>query len=104
MAFDGNEGTEVSLEDAARWTKNYRKTIEQGEIIAQFIGKNQLLKLLEQDDCMGVRFYYGINDEGLKNLVAVGADAAENDLEKGIIIEKMNPCPPFCSTKNGLNS
>ena len=70
---------------------------------AHFVGKNKLQKILDQDGCMGVRIYYGL-DNGVKNLVFVGADANENDMVDGVILEKTLPCPPRCPDKNKLNS
>lgn len=104
MAFNGDEGTVVSLNDASRWTANYRKTVPAGDIIAHFIGKEKLLEILNQEDCVGVRIYYGIGDDGKKNLILVGAEANENDMVDGVIIERLFPCPPVCSGKNSLNS
>jgi hypothetical protein len=104
MAFNGDEGSVVTLAEASGWTANYRKTIPAGEIIAQFVGKNQLMKILNQKGCMGVRIYYGIGDDGKKNIILVGAGSDENDMVDGIIIEKIIPCPPFCPGKNALNS
>jgi hypothetical protein len=94
----------VTLADASRWTANYRKTIPAGDIIAQFFGKNQLIKILNQKGCMGIRFYYGIGDDGVKNLIAVGATSDKNDMIDGIILEKAIGCPPECPSKNSLNS
>lgn len=104
MAFNGNEGAVVTLADASRWTGNYRRTVASGEIIGQFVGKNQLMKILNQPGCMGVRLYYAIGDDGVKNLVAVGAGTDENDMTSGVILDKFSPCPPRCSTQNVLNS
>lgn len=104
MAFNGNEGAVVTLADASRWTGNYRNTIPVGDVIGLFLGKNQLMKILNQPGCMGIRFYYAIDDNGVKNLVAVGAEANENDMTSGIILDKCFICPPRCSTKNALNS
>jgi hypothetical protein len=56
MAFNGDEGSVVTLVEASGWTANYRKTIPAGEIIGQFVGKNQLMKILNQKGCMGIRF------------------------------------------------
>ncbi len=104
MAFNGDEGSVVTLAEASGWTANYRKTIPAGEIIGQFFGKNQILKILNQKGCMGIRFYYGIGNDGKKNIIAVGAGSDENDMVDGIILEYAFPCPPRCSGKNLLNS
>jgi len=104
MSFDGNEGKVVSLEEAAIWTANYRNSIQPGETIAHFIGKNKLLELLEQENCVGVRIYYGLDEIGEKNLVFVGTDEDENDLVDGVILEFAVKCPPKCSEKNDLNT
>jgi hypothetical protein len=53
---------------------------------------------------MGIRFYYGIDDDGSKNLIGVGAGSDENDMTAGVILEKFLQCPPRCSSKNTLNS
>mgnify|MGYP000235706047 CR=1 FL=1 len=46
MAFKGNESEIVTLAEASAWTKEYRDTITEGEIIAHFVGKNKLQKIL----------------------------------------------------------
>lgn len=104
MAFNGDEGAVVTLAEASGWTANYRRTIPAGEIISQFVGRNKLMEILNQDDCMGVRIYYGIGDDGKKNLILVGAEADENDMVDGIILDKFSPCPPLCPSRNPLNS
>jgi hypothetical protein len=104
MSFDGYEGKIVSLQEASIWTANYRNSTQPGETIAHFIGKNKLLELLEQENCVGVRIYYGIDENGEKNLIFVGADENENDLQDGVILEYAKKCPPFCSNKNPLNA
>jgi hypothetical protein len=104
MSFDGNEGEEVTLNEASVWTANYRNEIQPSETIAHFIGKNKLNLILEQENCAGVRIYYGIDENGEKNLVFVGADENENDLVDGVILEYSRKCPPYCSDKNPLNS
>ena len=67
-------------------------------------GKEKILELLNQEGCVGIRFYYAINDKGEKILVLVGADSNENDMENGLLLENGNICPPFCPKKNVLNS
>jgi hypothetical protein len=104
MSFDGNEGKVVTLEEAASWTTNFRNSIQPGETIAHFIGKNKLQEILEQENCVGVRIYYGLDEHGAKNLVFVGADENENDLVDGVILDFAKKCPPSCSERNQLNS
>jgi hypothetical protein len=104
MSFIGNEGKEVTLAEASAWTENYRATITKGDTLAHFVGKDQLMKILDQAECVGVRHYYGIDEDGAKVLIAVGVTSDENDMTEGIIIERMIACPPRCSTRNNLNS
>lgn len=104
MAFNGDEGSIVTLNEAAGWTANYRETITPGEIIGQFVGREKLLDILNQPGCKGIRIYYGIGDDDLKNLILVGATADEDDMIEGIIVERLYACPPICSKKNKLNS
>lgn len=104
MSFNGTEGTVVTLNDASGWTANFRATISSGDIIAHFVGKQKINAILEQEGCMGIRIYYGIDDDGEKNLILVGVAADENDMVNGVIVEKLVTCPPKCSTTNALNS
>jgi hypothetical protein len=53
----GREGAEIDLQLAASWTKNYREK-HPGETISQFFGKEILEKILSQENCLGIRFYY----------------------------------------------
>jgi hypothetical protein len=53
----GREGCPIKLDVAASWTKNYREK-HPGETISQFFGKEILGKILAQENCLGIRFYY----------------------------------------------
>ena len=104
MSFDGNEGAVVDLKDASDWTAKYRTTISTGDTIAHFFGKNKLLDILNQTGCKGIRIYYGLNDDGEKVLILVGADKDEDDMTSGVVLDHSFRCPPTCSTSNVLNS
>lgn len=104
MAFNGTEGEIVTLSEAAEWTANYRETIPAGGIKGHFFGKDLLNEILDQSECMGIRIYYGMEDDGTKNLVLVGAKADEDDMEDGVILERSVKCPPNCGQSNQLNS
>ena len=103
MSFNGTESKKVTLAEASVWTSNYRRTIAQGEIIAHFFGKDKLNDILSQSGCMGIRMYHGI-DNNKKNIVLVGADANENDMVNGVLLENGVTCPNNCSSSNHLNS
>lgn len=104
MAFTGNESEEITLATAAEWTKNYRATIRTGETLAHFFGMNMINSILAQTGVVGIRMYYAIDNNGAKQLVIVGTDANENDVDQGIIADRSIGCPPFCGGGNPLNS
>lgn len=117
----------ISLEEAKKFTAGYRK--EKAEFMTAdkmnekeakkggMFGKEDILDLLNQPGCVGMRYYYGRNDDGSKNLVLVGVDKDNNDIlpaeeksamavmdsnDNGIILERGLPCPPYCTEKDGL--
>lgn len=102
MAFDGTEGEQIPLAAGAALTKEYRDR-NPNQIQARFFGKDILNELLNQPGCMGIRAYFAENRDGEKELVLVGADAAENDL-LDIVADVSTPCPHACSSPNALNS
>lgn len=128
MKVTGNEKHKISLNDAKKFTSGYRK--EKAEFMTAdkmkekeakkggFFAKPDLEDLLNQPGCIGMRYYYGRDDEGKKNLVLCGVDKDGNDIlpsedkarmavesrqEQGIMLEKSLPCPPFCSNNVLLN-
>lgn len=104
MPFNGSEGRAIDPGKASEWTKSFREG-HPGEIIAHFFGRDILTDILNQDGCQGIRFYYG-SDGGVPQLIAVGADSAENDQlgENRIVADEAFPCPNACSQSNILNS
>ncbi|WP_426669983.1 hypothetical protein ACPPVU_01815 [Mucilaginibacter sp. McL0603] len=53
----GKEGSPIDLKVAAEWTRNHRHR-HPGGVISQFFGQEILNQILEQPDCIGLRFYY----------------------------------------------
>lgn len=102
MAFNGKEGGEITLQIASDMTGRYRLQ-NQGEPIAHFFGKDILQKILDQEGCMGIRIYYGIDEDGTKQLVLVGADSDQND-QTNLVADISFICPNACSDRNPLNS
>ena len=111
MSFTGNEGGPISREIAKNWTKNYQESEsarEPGKTItrAHFFGKEKILKLLSEKECIGIRIYYGLDENNDQKLLLVGAKSDMDDIvpvdmksasEDGpMILDLSWPCPPYC--------
>ena len=103
MAFNGKEGSPISLDQASGWTENYRNA-NPGAVKAHFFGRDILLEILNQENCMGIRIFYAQDDQDVPQLILVGSDANEADLVQGTIAEFSVPCPSICGPPNDLNS
>jgi hypothetical protein len=104
MAFTKDEGTFITLDEGSRMTAEFRKTISPGETIAHAVGANLVTAILSQENCNGIRMYYGLDENDNKQLVLVGVDANGDDITDGYIVDRIIPCPNICSQKNRLNS
>lgn len=104
MSFNGNEGDFITLREGSEMTKRYRNTIQPGEVIGVFMGKEKIQAILDQSECKGIRFYFARNERNENTLVLVGADANQNDIVDGLIADKAYPCPQTCGNANNLNS
>ncbi len=102
MAFNGTEGGAITLHAGSELTKEYRK-LNPTATKGHFFGRDILLQILAQEDCMGIRMYYGIGESGQKELVLVGADSNEDDLTD-LVADLSLPCPGMCGSANALNS
>lgn len=104
MTFTGNENHDIPLSEASAWTKNYRDVNPPDVVIGHYFGKAAIISILSQTNCVGMRIYYALDDNGVKQLILVGVDASGNDLYNGLLAERSYNCPPQCSTANPLNS
>ncbi|MCJ8164525.1 hypothetical protein MKJ04_06675 [Pontibacter sp. E15-1] len=98
LNYNGSEGESISLEEAASYTANYRNQQSQdtGTVRAHFFGREILQKILDQEGCVGIRMYYGLDDAGNKQLVLIGANADGEDQEEGTVADRSKVCPPDC--------
>lgn len=103
MAFTGNEDHSIPLATASEWTKNYRLA-NPNQINGHYFGKDAIQAILAQNNCVGIRIYYALNEAGVKQLIITGVDANENDLYNGLLAERSIQCPPTCGVSNPLNS
>ncbi|MBD0254319.1 MAG: hypothetical protein ICV83_01265 [Cytophagales bacterium] len=103
MPFTGDEAEQIPLNQAARWTRNYREK-HPGETKAHFFGRNLVQKILDQEGCMGIRLFYALDDDSQKQLIMVGANAEANNQVDGVIADRGFPCPDQCGQTDALNS
>jgi len=102
MAFTGNERHDVTLEDAQRLIRNYRRGAGANDHRAGFFGRAAIERLLAQPGCVGIRAYSARQDNGQPTLVLVGVNANEQDIT-ATIIEDHIPCPPNCDPGSALH-
>ncbi len=105
MSFTGHENHDFPLAQAAEWTKNYRDA-NPGDTKGHYFGKDALLAILAQNNCVGLRIYYALDDQTprKKQLIVVGVTPDQNDIYNGLIAERSIDCPPTCGIDNPLNS
>ena len=78
-------GEEISHELAGTFVKAY-EAAHPTEARGYVLGRNIIDKILAQPGCAGMRFYYGLNEEGQKTLVYVGIDAEGKDIVKQTVV------------------
>lgn len=101
----GNEDhLNFPLPTAIEWTRNYRNSVPPTETRAHYFGKLAIQTLIDQENAVGIRIYYALDEAGKKQLIIVGVDEDGNDLYNGEIAERSVPCPSVCSTASPLNS
>ena len=100
-------GDPIDLATAKKWTSNYRNGLENPEDrLAHYFGFEIIQQILNQEGCIGIRIYYGIDDQGNKQLMLVGVDSAGENLlplaggrttdDEPIIADASFPCPNTC--------
>lgn len=94
--FTGTENHQVTLEEAMRFIEDFRAEANENEPLGGYFGSEAIKEVLAQDGVVGLRYYYGKND-GQRNVVLVGTDAAGNDVWGGKLAEYSVPCPPWCA-------
>ena len=104
MPFTGNEGTIISPPQAKTMITNYQNSPSFQNLKGGFYGKNKILAILNQANCVGIRYYHAHNASNQPVIVLVGEDNAGNNLSSGVLINDGPLCPPFCPTSNALDA
>jgi hypothetical protein len=92
-----NADHQVDLVTALRFIKNHRSNLKAPSIKGGFFARSAFDKILAQTGVMGIRYYYAQMDDGTPTLVLVGVDVKGQDIQTGVIMERISPCPPFCN-------
>jgi len=104
QALNKGAGGSITTAQAKKWIQNY-KDKNPGDIESYFFGSDIINQILNQGGCVGMRIIYALNDQGVKQLVLVGAKENGNNIwpssskdstPDGIIAEDGWPCPPGC--------
>lgn len=95
----------ITVEEAARICERHRsqatarsaKKATEGDLGGLFT-KEEVVSMLKNPKARFLRFYYGENEKGGRELVLLAADADGNDLitDGSIALDSHWPCPPFC--------
>ena len=98
---------EIDIKSAAVITQRHRERVagqgargtKDGELGGMFT-KEAVIKLLSDPNSRYLRFYYGRNDEGGRELILVAADGDGNDMiaDDAFALDTHWPCPPVCPT------
>lgn len=100
MSLDQNSGEIISKEEAKVFVDTFKKKYP-NEVTSFFAGSVNIEKILMQENCIGIRIYNGYDIITSKmNQVLIGVNDKEQDMEDGIIIERLFTCPPYCPTKS----
>lgn len=87
---------QVDLAGAVRSAKYYRSSLQSPVPRGGFFNRDAVERILAQPRCVGVRYYYAPNDDGIPVFILVGVDGKGQDLQTGSIAAVVRPCPPFC--------
>jgi hypothetical protein len=74
-----NVGENIGLALGAEMISSYRQQ-NANDVVSYFVGKNVIMEILAQSDCVGINFYNAYNEAGEKTLVYVGVDSQGKDM------------------------
>jgi hypothetical protein len=95
--LSGNENHVITLDQAIKLVQNYQTSPRVPSIKGGYFGRSIFDKILAQNGCVGVRFYYAQKDDGTSTMVLVGVDNTMNDITGGVLGDIILPCPPYCN-------
>jgi hypothetical protein len=108
-SYTPDSGKDIGYEAGAKMVKRHFDE-NPDDVMAHFLGKNNIEKILAQPGCVGIRIFQGINESGIRSLILVGVHERGNNIlqaeninengilikQPGIVISEANKCPPYC--------
>jgi len=102
MKLHNNSGKVISKSEAEKFTHTFQSKNPNSNT-SYFVGSDKVNKILEQDDCIGIRIYNGLKaNTEYHNRVLVGVNSKGEDMVDGVILEELAVCPPFCHKNSSL--
>jgi hypothetical protein len=101
MALPEKHDHRIAVGEAAALTRKHRADHpDHGH--GGFFHREAFETLLAQPGCSGIRIYRGKADAGTHHFVMVGVDGQGADMAAGGVMEKCQPCPPYCDAASPL--
>ena len=97
----------ISFGEASLMTQRYRyQCMMPGDVCGGMFHREAIEELLNQPGCVGIRYYFGVNEADQQKIILVGVDKWGNDMigQRYLCIDNGTLCPPHCSNINILNS
>lgn len=94
----------IPLETAGQYTARYREQADPWQPHGGFFGRAEVLRVLCQNGCVGIRYWFGANEDGTRVIVMSGVDGYGQAMISGLFIEMSSLCPPLCGDLNLLNA
>lgn len=93
---------QITLNEAKSMTHAFQNsTIGSNQTFAGLVDKTNLLTLLNQEGCTGLRIYNALNDDGKITFVLVGVNSNNEDMTN-YILDKIVACPNICPNDSPL--
>jgi len=72
-ALSENVGEDIGFELGVKMVKDYYDAT--GDKLSHFVGKNILIKMLSQPDCVGIKIYKALDEQKVQTYVMVGINS-----------------------------
>lgn len=105
MPQSPDDGLVISRAAAKQMIQNFQASpiYADQRIKGGFYGRNKINSLLNQTDCVGIRYYYALSN-GKLVITLVGEDKTGECLSDTVVIDEGPLCPPWCPGSNALDA